>query len=368
MIEEKKRRVLVYRTGQIGDTLVALPALWALRTHFANDHLCLFTDRQSNNNYVLAATVLPKEGLFDEWLTYPANIFGVDPWKMPSTFQQIRNKCFDTLVYLMPTRRPRWKVQRDLCFFRLAGINQFIAHRWEDPLKRPANGTPLPSITHEVDFLLERLSRSGISVPLPENRVIDLRLTHEEYDEANSWIGQTINNIPKDVKLIAIGPGSKYPAKIWPLERLIALGKQLIDKWNIFPIVFGGPEDFSLGQQLIAEWGIGANAASKLSVRGAAAAMKSCQLYIGNDTGTMHLAVAAGIPCVAIFSAIDWPGRWYPYGSGHIVLRRTVPCEGCQLQICTQNGLLCLKQIQVQDVMDAVERKLSGDLINQANS
>jgi len=84
-----------------------------------------------------------------------------------------------------------------------------------------------------------------------------------------------------------------------------------------------------------------------------AAALSHCRMYVGNDTGTMHLAAAVRIPCVAIMSALDWPGHWSPYGSGHTVLRRHVPCEGCMLSVCTTEGLRCLKEIGTEEVVSA---------------
>jgi ADP-heptose:LPS heptosyltransferase len=94
------------------------------------------------------------------------------------------------------------------------------------------------------------------------------------------------------------------------------------------------------------------------SVRESAALLSQCALFVGNDTGTLHLAASAGIKCVGIYSAQDWPGRWFPYGSGHEIIREAVPCEGCRLEVCSQN-LECLTAITTQRVVAAVERILS---------
>ena len=104
----------------------------------------------------------------------------------------------------------------------------------------------------------------------------------------------------------------------------------------------------------MAAWGTGFSAAGELSVRESAALMEGAQFYLGNDTGAMHLAAAMGRPCVAVFSARDWPGRWHPYGEGHKVLRFDVSCSGCMLKICDRE-LQCLKGIQVDQVYQACE-------------
>src|SRR5207244_13352223 len=79
-----------------------------------------------------------------------------------------------------------------------------------------------------------------------------------------------------------------------------------------------------------------------------------CTLYLGNDTGTMHLAAAVGTRCIAIFSARDHPGKWYPYGQGHVVIRKRVTCEGCLLTVLEEHGMRCRDEINVEVVCQAV--------------
>jgi len=146
------------------------------------------------------------------------------------------------------------------------------------------------------------------------------------------------------------------------------LGRRLIDELSLYPIVFGGEEDAELGNRLIEHWGTGTNAAGGLDVRLTASALGFCSFYVGNDTGAMHLAAAVGTPCVAIMSAQDWPGRWDPYGRGHIVLRKTVACEGCLLSVCEREGLRCLNEIEVGEVIHACKEVLtSGRLLRKSN-
>jgi heptosyltransferase III len=360
LAQHSRPRILVYRTGQIGDTLIALPAMWAIRQHFPSAYLCLLTGKHRKSNFLLATEVLPREGLFDDILTYPTDLGGVGLSAIPKALLKIRRHHFDTLVYLAPRIRTPKQVNRDLAFFRLAGIRHFIGHEGIEPLPVRLEGNQLETVEHETDHLLERLAVSGIPIPSPEHRTIQLQLSESEHKHANTWLAAHVGQHLGQVPIVAFGPGSKFLSKMWPEERFLELGKLLIDRLGIYPIIFGGPEDREVGQRLISQWGIGLNAAGKLSVRQSAAAMMQCALYIGNDTGTMHLAAAGGVPCVAIFSAIDWPGRWYPYGSGHTILRNAVPCEGCQLEVCSEHDLICLRQIEVKDVLAAVESKLIG--------
>ena len=149
------------------------------------------------------------------------------------------------------------------------------------------------------------------------------------------------------------------PAKRWPLGRFVEVGRALIDRFDICPITFGGVEDVDDSERLLAAWGRGFNAAGRLSLRAAAVALKHCLFYLGNDTGTMHLAASVGTRCVAIFSARDWPGRWHPYGSGHRVLRAMIDCEGCGLVECVSRKNECLARITAGHVLQACETVLT---------
>ncbi len=80
--------------------------------------------------------------------------------------------------------------------------------------------------------------------------------------------------------------------------------------------------------------------------------MKHAALYLGNDTGTMHMAAAAGVRCVAVFAAIDFPGRWYPFGDENKIFRVAVECEGCHTPDCF-NKHQCLEMISVDEVFEA---------------
>jgi ADP-heptose:LPS heptosyltransferase len=134
----------------------------------------------------------------------------------------------------------------------------------------------------------------------------------------------------------------------------------MIEEFGIWPVVFGGAEDALVGDKLLEAWGRGYNAAGELSVRAAASALKLCVLYLGNDTGTMHLAAAVGTRCVAIFSARDWPGRWHPYGTDHLIFRKAIECEGCGLVECVERKNECLRRISAEEVLagcDAILRE-----------
>jgi ADP-heptose:LPS heptosyltransferase len=352
------QRILIYRIGQLGDSMVALPAVWAVRDHFSGAHLALLTDGYASGRPPTMIDLLPERLAFDEVIYYQPDPTGGIPWGMLKVLPRLRAARFDALVYLAPRRRPAKQVWRDLAYFRLAGIKQFFAHRGFTDLPPRVPGQPLPFVEHEADHLLSRLEVTGIPVPPLAERRLDLRFSAEELAAARGWLAA---QLPAEHvgRVIGVGPGSKMPAKVWPEDRFVELVRALIGEPGIYPVVLGGPELEGLGKRLIAAWGRGINGAGRLGIRQAAAVLSHCRLFVGNDTGTMHLAAGANTPCVAIFAAIEWPGKWYPYGRGHRVLRQSVSCEGCRLVECVEHQMECLKAITVEDAVVACRTALS---------
>ncbi len=347
--------ILIYRTGSLGDTLVALPALWVVRKHFAGARLSLLHDRQARGLFVSAEDVLRGSNLIDNFITYTVDFSAwgrfLSPLRKIVLLKRLRAEHFDTLVYLAPRLGMPRSVQRDRLFFRAAGIRTFIGMEgsWELPTRRP--GEPLPAMPHVADQMLARLAESGIPVPAAGHGRIGLNLCADDERQAAIWL-QAQYGGPRQ-GFIAVAPGSNRSVNIWPRERFEAVVRQLIGRFDIWPIIFGGAKDREVGDQLVKAWGRGYVAAGPLSVRSAAAVLKQCLLYVGNDTGTMHLAAAMGVPCVAIFSARNPPGKWEPYGQQHKVFRVRIDCEGCMLDTCIERGMECILSIDIDEVQAA---------------
>jgi heptosyltransferase III len=356
-------KILVFRIGQLGDTVVALPAMWAVRRHFPQASLSLLCDQHPGRKYVLGADLLAGAGIFEEFLSYPVdNTAGgtlMRPLRMTGLLAALRCKAFDSLIYLAPSGRTPAQVARDRRFFTAAAIKRFFGMHGFPRLPSKRSSEPLPGLPLESDLLLTRLAADGIPAPPAGEGCFDLNLGKAEGEEVASWLCE----LPSDGgrRWIGVGPGSKMPAKRWDTERFAQAASALVGRHGVWPVVFGGPEDRDTGEELLQTWGCGYNAAGRLGLRPAAAALKRCALYLGNDTGTMHLAAAVGVTCVAVFSSRDHPGRWYPAGRGHRVLRSQIECEGCRLTECVERRNECLNRISVDDVLAACEAVLKSE-------
>lgn len=344
------RSVLIYRIGSLGDTIVSLPSLWAVREHFPRAFITMLCDDQPRKEIPRAPDLLSGSGIVDEFITYPGFV-GSRLRRiraMLGLLVKLRLRGFQTLVYLAPSLRSRTQVERDRKFFTAAGIKTILGMERGFGLPSRVPGAPMPELAREADLLMGRLAASGIAVPASGKGRMDLGLGAREEDEVRRWR----ETLPADGgrPWIAVGPGSKMPAKRWPASRFQAVVARLIEARDVWPVVFGGPEDREVGQQLVRDWGRGHCAAGELGLRASALAMQPCRLYLGNDTGTMHMAVTFGIRCVALFSSRSYVGLWYPYGQGHRVLRTSIDCEGCGLLECIDREMECLMRIGVDEV------------------
>lgn len=346
---------VIFRTGQLGDTLVALPALERIRIRYPYHHLVLLTDRQQNvSGYVSSWDICSPTGWFQQVVFYEPRASGwIALRQWTKLLLQLRSLKADDFFNLAPSRTT-WQAIRDRFFFLvMAGIRRYHAPtaRYRNP---PQTGSgQLPTVQPEW----QRIVSCVDSAPMG-NDAFRLRIAaHHREAAARVALAERID--PK-ARVLAIGPGSKMPAKVWSSSRFAELGVRLRQEHSDLHLaVLGGKEDAAVGRELCKVWGTDAHClAGQLSIYESAAFLERCEAYVGNDTGTMHLAAVVGIPCIAIFSARDYPGRWNPYGDGHIVLRREVGCAGCMLEICEREDNKCLKLISVEEVFQGVSTVL----------
>ena len=140
----------------------------------------------------------------------------------------------------------------------------------------------------------------------------------------------------------------------WPIEyfRNVAL---YFSKKGFNIIIIGGQEDQALAEQLLNISNI-YDFTGKLTPMQSAVMIKNCRQTLSNDTGPMHLSYAVETPVVAVFSARDYPNKWFP-PKGNIVLRdNDIECSVCFTETCTDNQ--CMKSISVETVIESLENLL----------
>ncbi len=199
---------------------------------------------------------------------------------------------------------------------------------------------------------LERLGRPD----LEDDRWWDLRLSAEESRRAAEILAG-LDGRP----IIAVSMGTKADAKDWTEPNWASLIRELSRRHPEFAIAaLGVAEESGLTDRILAGWsGPKLNLCGRLEPRISAAVLERSTLFVGHDSGPMHLAAAVGTPCVAIFSAQNRPGQWYPRGRDHRVLYHQTDCYGCGLYTCVAQGKRCILSISVEEVLQAVEDQIA---------
>jgi len=346
--------VISFRVGQFGDSLVALPALQAVRKKHPQAYHVLLTNAPPKPGMVSAKSVLAPSALFDQVIEFTAT-----PKGYLGVAKELKGLKANHVYLLTPFRR-RSQVIRDALFWQVVAPGATIHGRWSSMrrLAERARDGGLLRLEKEADRLLSIVTEGEERRP----EFPMLRATEKETEQA-----RTLLKVLQGELRLGLGIGSKMGSKLWPLERYEAVVRDLNLKMaSVDFVVLGGPEDAAAAEQLIQalpEVSI-INTAGRASIMCSAAILQELDLYVGNDTGTMHLAAVMGTPTVGIFSARDNPGKWEPFGET-TVLRTSVPCEGCMAIECPIPEHPCLTGISVEQVVEAVTSSLARRLLDR---
>jgi ADP-heptose:LPS heptosyltransferase len=353
-------KVLVYQIGQLGDTIVSIPALRAVR-HYLGQNTLLYMLHDVTHRLVTADTVLDGSGLVDEFIPYsPEKSFRQTPLTAAKLWRRLRREHFDAVVSLLPSDRPRWSLARDRMFFRACGIHRILGFRaFPESDIRPRDLAGRPARTpSEATLRLRRIFADGVDIASQDFFASPLLpVMPDRQTMVDAWLKRRRKHPSRP--LIALCPGCKKPGNAWPPERFLEIARRLVGLHQFELVILGGPAERVLANFLSdALGGQAVYAAGRFSVMESAALLARCSLSIGLDTGTTHLAAAVGVPCVVIQSANSFPGQWDPLGEGHTVIRADVPCQGCLRQECGIAGHPCMRDIPVDRVWTAIEQAI----------
>lgn len=341
-------RVLVFRPGYLGDTVVALPAFRVIARKFPDAELRVLTQFTDNPKAAPLAQVLERTGLAHGYIRYPPRIRGIA--SLSSVRNDIRNYNPDVLVYLAPALSGLAKMLRDVAFFRWCGISTIIGVPYAKDMRNPRQ---LKSGLYEFEGLrLLRCLKSLEEAGIDSEDAFDLNLSESDDCAARA----ALDSIPPDARILAVSIGAKVDVKDWGERKWTELVRLLNQRLpNCALVTLGAEVERERSQRMLELWrGPKVNLCGRLSVCESAAVMKRARLFLGHDSGPMHVAAAVGTTCVAVFSSRQLPGIWYPWGKSHRVLFRRIPCEGCNLDVCVELNKTCIASIGVDEVADAV--------------
>ena len=318
------RRILVRATNWVGDAVMSLPALQALRKRYPEAHIAVLARPW-------VAGLYGREPFSDEIIPYTSPRGARDlagKWRVA---QDLRRRRFDAAVLLQNAFEAAMIVW-------LAGIPRRIGYNRDgrgglltDPIDVPKPGdTP----RHERYYYLELLRRAGILDTVPEVEAIRL-------DGAPAAREQGIRRFRElgfAGDAIGVSPGAAYgPAKRWLPERFAEAAVRLARELGAGVAVFGSAGEKDLCEavrSMVVGQGVRAeNLGEKTSLEEFIELAAACCVYLTNDSGAMHIASALGVPTVAVFGATDHTGTG-PAGPLARVVREPVDCSPCLLLEC----------------------------------
>ena len=376
MGKKTTRRVLVYRLGSLGDMVVALPALHLVARAFPEAERRMLTNVPVSSKAPAAAAILEGSGLVSGYMRYAVGTRSVR--ELLEVWWDIVRWRPEVLVYLAAARGVK-AAQRDEAFFRLCGVRRIVGVPLTEGMQRNYYGAASGGKDHamgdgRLEPEAERLARcigqladvGDIADPgrLQDSGSWDLGLSDAEREGAARAIGAAGGEAALEAESIAVSVGTKVQAKDWGRENWRALLGKMAEEFPGRALLMLGAAEESEASEFAAEgWrqsggGVVVNLCGALTPRESAAAIARARLFVGHDSGPMHLAAAVGTPVVAIFAARNIPRQWFPFGKQHRVVYHRVECWGCGLETCIEQQKKCLMSITVDEVMGAVSSQL----------
>lgn len=340
------RKILIYRLGSLGDTVVALPSLHLVARAFPDAERRVLTNFPMSGKEAPLEAVVGASGLVHGFFRYP--IGSRNPSELWSLRQEIGRWSPDVLVYLAEARG-RLKAYRDASFFRICGIRNLIGVPYSKDMQELRKLDVEVRFESEAHRLLRCINELG-NVNLGDSGSWDLSLNEAEELAARELLWEEMP------LFIAASVGTKVGVKDWGENKWSSLLSRVSSRYPELGLVLVGASDERDRSDLVSDnWnGPKQNLCGLTPPRISAAVLKRSVLFVGHDSGPMHLAAAIGVSCVAIFSARNKPGEWFPAGTRHHVIYHQTDCYGCGLNQCIQQEKKCIETITVTEVFDAV--------------
>ena len=323
------KKILVFSFSFIGDAVLSTAVIHPLRKYFPDAHITFLVGPR-------AFDLLATEPNIDATIIYD-NQDKHTGWKgRLRLIQTLRLNKFDLVVNL-----------RDSLTARCIGAEHWGMTRGD-------------SNRHAVTRYLEVLQRHGVDTTDAHPH---LQLTEEEQTAAYSFL--TESGRTSERLLIGIHPGGNWEYKLWGAKNYAHVANTLAKKLDATILLFAGPNELELQAEVAEIMDVPPILVKTGDLRQLTALISPCDVYIGNDTGPMHIAAAVDTPVVALFGSTNHH-RSGPYGDKHTVVQSGInlgcnPCHpGRHAGECGAGSCEVIAGITVEQVLWAVERYTSS--------
>lgn len=317
--------VLIFRVGNLGDTIVALPAFYSISLKHSTKKIYLLTNDTNS-----AIPFLKNIGIFNRILYLSNGLKFISD--LFNLYLHIKNNNIET-VYNFATRFDIKSSIRDEFFFRkICGIKNYYK---------------VPSVSYEINNQIE-YDYEGERLLKAVGFTFDCTNYISEIADSNS-------NIKINGKYIVICPFSNMQSKNWGWDNFIILINHILNQYNDVNIILIGAEsEFDFDGYFVEPHRV-INLIGKTDINDLFIIIKNCLLMISLDTGPIHIAAILKKYSINIFSSRDHKGLWEPPFADNI--RNYVECSLCMKDYCEKN--FCVKDIKPSIVINKVDDYLS---------
>ncbi len=334
------RKIMVRATNWIGDAVMSLPALEALRARFPRAEIVLVAKPWVSELYRHHPAV-------NRQIVYDPDGEHQGPGGFRKLIHALRAERFDAAILFQNAFHAAWMAWR-------AGIPVRIGYARDGrrALLTEAIEVPPPAaLGHQAYTYMHLLFRAGLiekPEPLPE-----LRLVVDASEKAWALKHLALLGLDGPRFLVGLNPGATYgPAKRWLLDRYAALADRLVGALHADVLIFGSHAERPLAEGVARTMKHTPTiVAGETTLRQLIALLGQCHLVVSNDSGPMHLAAALGLPLVAIFGSTDEHATG-PLGRRARVVKHPVPCSPCGLRECPID-FRCMQGVTVEDAYRA---------------
>jgi heptosyltransferase-3 len=330
------QKILIIKLRYIGDVLLATPAIRAIKAARPDVRVTMMVNRGTED-------VLSGNPDLDE-------IMVLDKGSLTAQSRIIaglRHRRFDTVIDLTDGDRSAFLSWTSGAPVRI-GFND--EHRWRGHYYTQVVQS-VPGVRHRIDRDLEALKLINIQADSTDPQ---LWLTPEESNSADQLLNQL--GVQRSPSMVILQPGARYWFKAWPPDRYAELADRLKSLYDCQILIGGSHQDIDLAEQIrqIAK-SKPIVMAGRTTIKQFAAIAKESVLFVGSDSGAMHIASAVGTPVVALFGPSN-PREWGPRGGPIEVLYKELDCRSCFHPTCMRGEENCMRLITVEEVYAAARR------------
>jgi lipopolysaccharide heptosyltransferase II len=316
-------KILIRATNWVGDAIMALPALCAARKRFPDAGIAIVA-----RPYV--ADIYRDQEICNQLIEY-------DPKGLHPGFSgrerlasELRAQKFDVALLLQNAFDAAWLAWRAHIPERIGYARDGRSLLLTKPVPLPQHGEIPP---HEKFYYLELLHRAGWLDAVPDETFIGLHVSEEKRRSAEEFLCKS--GARHGALRIAIGAGASYgSAKCWPPPRFAEVANRLQSESDSDVILFGTSAEAGVASAISAEMRRSPiDLTGKTAIGDLPALLSKCHLFIGNDSGAMHVAAAAGLPIVTVFGPTD-PCGTSPVTPRCNIVQQKPYCSPCFLRSC----------------------------------